>query len=366
MNDMRNKIRSRLVPQVLKIFAALSRIVQFGNPHGRAPVLVPAPDDKDTVGKFEGGKVYLFHEALVSGRRGGLLVSNRNQFFANLTHYPSGSHLHPDAVNLKMPSPTKLNGTGAYLCTPQAAGNYYHWMIDLVPRLWLLEQAGYTARNLDYLFVNGQNLSWEKEPLLAHGFRAEQICVCTKSNRFQIERLAAPDMIANYSACEPWKVRFLQRLFAPEPSSQRRQLFCGRKSASWRRLTNEDELYARLEPLGFANINPSGMSVGEQARLFSSASLVVGVHGAMLTNSVFLPEDAFVIEIQSRDSPQNFYTNIYAAKKIRWSLIQAEAVRQATNDFDSNRVDFRLSSGQIDKIISLIEENSASRFTSSQ
>lgn len=360
MKNSRKVIRAWIVLRVLKVFAVLSRIVQFGHPHGRAPTLAPVPAEEETVGKFREGKVYLFRNAIVSGRRGGVVVSNRNQVFANLIHYHSGSHLHPDIVNLKVPVADRLKGTGAYLCTPQASGNYYHWMIDLVPRLWLLEQTGFTARNLDYVFVNGENLAWEKEPLLADGFRPEQICNCTKFNRYQIERLAIPDMIANRRELEAWKARFLQRLFPAEASPQRRRLFCGRKNATWRKLINEDELYARLEPLGFVNVDPAGMTVSEQARLFSSASLVVGVHGAMLTNAVFLPDDAFVIEIQSRNAPQNFYTNIYAAKKLRSSLVLAEPTRQVANDFDANRVDFLISSSQIEAIILLIEEGSAS------
>jgi len=359
MKNIRSVVRAWIVLRVLKVFAVLSRIVQLGNPHGRAPTLMPAPAEEESVGKFEGGKVYLFRDAMVSGRRGGLVVSNRNRVFANLTHYPSGSHLHPGIVNLKVPVADKLKGTGAYLCTPQASGNYYHWMIDLIPRLWLLEQAGFTVRDLDYVFVNGQDLVWEKEPLLVYGFRPEQICNCTKFDRYQIERLVVPDMIADHRELEVWKLRFLQRLFPADASPGRRRLFCGRKNATWRKLINEDELYARLEPLGFVKVDPAGMTVSEQARLFSSASLVVGVHGAMLTNSVFLPEDAFVIEIQSRSAPQNFYTNIYAAKKIRSSLILAEPSRSAANDFDANRVDFRIPSNQIDAIISLIGQSSA-------
>jgi capsular polysaccharide biosynthesis protein len=360
MKNIRSIIREWIVLRVLKVFAVLSRFVQLGNPHGRAPTLLPAPAEEESVGKFEGGKVYLFHDAVVTGRRGGIVVSSLNLVFANLTDYHWGSHLHPDVVNLKVPTAEKLKGTGAYLCTPQASGNYYHWMIDLIPRLWLLEQAGFNARNVDHIFVNGQNLAWEKEPLLAYGFRPEQICNCTKFNRHQIERLVVPDKIANYCEVEAWKVSFLQRLFPAKASPQRRRLFCGRKNASWRKLINEDQLYARLAPLGFVNVDSTGMTVSEQARLFSSAGLVVAVHGAMLTNSVFLPDDAFVIEIQSRSSPQNFYTNIYATKKVRSSLILAEPTHPAGNDFDANRVDFVVSPSQIDAIISQIEASSQS------
>jgi capsular polysaccharide biosynthesis protein len=352
------RMRTWLATWALQLFARLSRFVQIGNPHGRAPALRERPSESECLGNFEGGKVYSFENAISTGDHGGLMISGRNEVFSNLSHYHRGVRFHPDLVRLKVPAPIKLKGTGAYLCTPFVDGNFYHWMIDLLPRLWLLEQAGFTARSFDHVFVNGTNLSWETDSLVACGFRKEQIRICSRLQRYQIERLIVPDLVINYEEFAVWKARFLRRLFHWKESPGTRRIFCGRKNTTWRRLTNEEALFARLQPLGFVNLDPSGMSLSEQARLFSEAAIVVAVHGATLTNCVYLPGNAFIIEIQNRAAPQTYYTSMYAAMKIKSWIVPAEPVHPVANAFDANRVDFVISPDQIEAIVARIEESS--------
>jgi capsular polysaccharide biosynthesis protein len=76
-------------------------------------------------------------------------------------------------------------------------------------------------------------------------------------------------------------------------------IYVSRRDARWRHVANEDELYARLQPLGFRMIVPGRLSVAEQIGHFSGAKIVVCVHGAALTNMIFTPADASIIEINS-------------------------------------------------------------------
>ena len=54
-----------------------------------------------------------------------------------------------------------------------------------------------------------------------------------------------------------------------------------------RRVENEAELLAALEPLGFEAIDPGALSPAEQVRAFAEAECIVGPHGAGLTNLAF-------------------------------------------------------------------------------
>jgi capsular polysaccharide biosynthesis protein len=49
------------------------------------------------------------------------------------------------------------------------------------------------------------------------------------------------------------------------------------------------------------------LSVQEQLALFSSASVIVGVHGAGLTNLLFAPDDSMLIEIGGSPTTNNHY-----------------------------------------------------------
>jgi hypothetical protein len=54
-----------------------------------------------------------------------------------------------------------------------------------------------------------------------------------------------------------------------------------------------------LSPEGYRVIDPEKFTIEEQARLFSSASRIVSLHGGALTNLIFAPAKAKVFEIHS-------------------------------------------------------------------
>jgi len=64
-----------------------------------------------------------------------------------------------------------------------------------------------------------------------------------------------------------------------------------------RRLRNEDELMQRIGGFGFRKVSLTGMPVREQIDLFSNASAIVAPHGAGLTNILFSPASAKIIEL---------------------------------------------------------------------
>jgi hypothetical protein len=74
-------------------------------------------------------------------------------------------------------------------------------------------------------------------------------------------------------------------LFTRDTSVGRRRLFVTRRST--RRLQNEAELVPVLRSFGFEVVDPSALTMAEQVDLFASASHVVGIHGAGLTNLIF-------------------------------------------------------------------------------
>jgi capsular polysaccharide biosynthesis protein len=64
-------------------------------------------------------------------------------------------------------------------------------------------------------------------------------------------------------------------------------------------LVNEAELAAALAPLGFRTVVPERMSVADQVRTFARAQVIVAAHGAGLTNMIFAPREALVVEVTS-------------------------------------------------------------------
>ena len=89
-----------------------------------------------------------------------------------------------------------------------------------------------------------------------------------------------------------------QRL--PPPAGHDRKLYLSRKSRTWRRLVNEDEICATLAARGFEILLPEEMSVEEQVRMYQGAKLVVAPNGSAVLNAVFAPKDLKLILLQQR------------------------------------------------------------------
>ncbi|MGL6135708.1 MAG: glycosyltransferase family 61 protein, partial [Planktothrix sp.] len=100
-----------------------------------------------------------------------------------------------------------------------------------------------------------------------------------------------------------WTCDFLKRNFLTSESLANspkfKRIYITRNSAKSRRILNEDELLAVLQPLGFQSIQLESMSVLEQAALFSQAEIIIGPHGSGLTNLVFCQPQTQVIELFS-------------------------------------------------------------------
>ena len=85
----------------------------------------------------------------------------------------------------------------------------------------------------------------------------------------------------------------------PEPTPKR--VYITRRLAAKRRLVNENQIESLLHDHGFIIAELETLSIAEQVRLFAQAEIVVGPHGAGLTNMVWAPRDCKVMEIQHPD-----------------------------------------------------------------
>lgn len=79
-----------------------------------------------------------------------------------------------------------------------------------------------------------------------------------------------------------------------DTDSRPRRLYVSRADAADRRVRNEDVLMRTLDDYGFDRIVPGERSFAEQVRLFADAEIVLGPHGAGLTNTIFATETTLV------------------------------------------------------------------------
>jgi capsular polysaccharide biosynthesis protein len=196
--------------------------------------------------------------------------------------------------------------------------NYYHWLFEYLPRIELVRRCPDLA--IDGWLVNAEPARFQLETLAALGIAAERLVPMAVPCVLPVERLYVPSVRRLADA-----VAFLRRQFAPPGIAATRRLFVSRKDAATSRIANEDDVFAALEPLGFERVLPGTMGVADQAALFASAAIVVGVHGAALANIVFAHRDARIVELGGgRTRGFGFYAEIARVRGQAHRLIAAE------------------------------------------
>jgi capsular polysaccharide biosynthesis protein len=91
------------------------------------------------------------------------------------------------------------------------------------------------------------------------------------------------------------KKMILEHFDGPGPEVER--LYITRRREALRRVENEDQVISTLEDYDFRVVDPGALSFQDQVRLFSRCTVLVSVHGAGLTNCLFMPEGGRVLEL---------------------------------------------------------------------
>ncbi|WP_158284277.1 glycosyltransferase family 61 protein [Azospirillum sp. TSO22-1] len=218
--------------------------------------------------------------------------------------------------------------------------NYYHWVIDTLPRLLALRAceelwegrrllacaalAGYMRESLDLLGVPMDALLPVAGPTWLRS-------VCVVSN------------LSSYGYVHPVALAALRNAFLPlvggedGGDGEGRRILVLRGDAARRRLRNEAEVAAWAASRGFAAVSLAGMGFLEQVRLFRRARIVLGAHGAGLTNLAWAPpERCALIELTSGAPSLNHFQRLAGRLRIPYRRVAAAGAADRDADFTAD------------------------------
>ena len=192
--------------------------------------------------------------------------------------------------------------------------NYYHWLLYHLPKVLVLEAEG-AARSL---LVPGPG---RLRPVIEASLLALGIDPASLRTLPEGPARAEPVWVVESDRFDPELLRALRDRIAGSPCPADRLLYLGREQARKRRLANDAELLGALEARGFAAVNGEALPFAEQVALASRTRVLVGVHGAGLTNMLFMPEGGHVVEIANPRYPSPAFYALAAALGLRYWLV---------------------------------------------
>ncbi|MBE9099598.1 glycosyltransferase 61 family protein [Vacuolonema iberomarrocanum] len=254
------------------------------------------------------------------------LLGDVSPFSPILSPGHPGAHVsrHPLLRQAALPAAKSIDGTVAIL-SGLSNSVYFHWMLDVLPRLELLRQAEIDLAAVDYFLVD-RDRPFQRQTLEHLGIPLEKTLAPADFPHLEARSLLLPSFPASISWMPEWSLDFLRRTFLP-PSLQdnavppHRRLYITRSKAGVRRLINEAQLIAALQPWGFEVVDLERFSVVEQAQLFAEAAIVLTVHGSGLTNLAFCQPGTTVIELFAPYYVYPCYWLVANWRKLRYSYL---------------------------------------------
>lgn len=177
-------------------------------------------------------------------------------------------------------------------------GNYYHWLHDTLLRLYgALE---HLPADIKYL-VPKDLKSFQVDSLALLGIEPSCCIELEPNNAVQLEHLYFAPPTTNSgsdrTSADLWlKERFLKALNISNPVPHRR-IYVTRRAAPSRRVVNEAQVEDLVAQYGFETVACETLTMKEQIKVFSAAEIVIGSHGAGLTNIWFAPSGTRVVDI---------------------------------------------------------------------
>ncbi|MGN6252673.1 MAG: glycosyltransferase family 61 protein [Marmoricola sp.] len=208
-----------------------------------------------------------------------------------------GWRQHPLFLRRRLPDPTPVDGTVVSLATRGSSANYYHFLLDVLPRLGVLREC--LPDELPDAWYLNTGTSYQRRLLDLIGLGDVPVLEASKHAHVRAQRLLVP-CIPNPDLMAPhWTTDWLRHALPPRDLDDRpRRLYVTRGDRpNTRRLVDEARLLPVLERYGFVRFDPGEHDVQDQIDSFAAAEAIVAPHGAALANLVFCRPGVRVLEL---------------------------------------------------------------------
>ena len=193
------------------------------------------------------------------------------------------------------------------LCTKRGAGNYGHWLYEMLPiaALGLPELQSGAWRALLPAAQGPLALAIQDSLTLLGVPSTQQVLSSDAPQRFE-SLLVAAGLTAHGGYISPLVTDCLAALAQGVPADGSGRLWVSR-AGDHRSLWNEAELAAVLAAAGWTICRPGTMPLARQIALFRGARHIAGVSGAGLTNIAFAAPGARVTVFAPAAMPDTFF-----------------------------------------------------------
>lgn len=237
--------------------------------------------------------------------------------------------------------------------------NYYHWLLDILPRLALAypfikrsklpvavwTSARFQVQSLQRLFPDLKFVSWPQKHAI-HLKECFYVSPAEPSGITDPRLLQALQAVAGVSS---------------EPRAQGPRIWIDRPANNRPVVPHSDQLDRCLTNLNFTRVRSETLSFIEQLELFKKARYVAGGHGAGLSNLIFTPPQTPLLEVSTAFFGNGCFARAAAAAQAPYKVITTDSVfRQLGSTAHCSSTWIRLSRRDERRLISTLQSSTES------
>lgn len=227
------------------------------------------------------------------------------------------------------------------------SAEYFHWLTDALSRLIAAESL--IGNHSVLLPERYERLPYVQASLDILNIKAHYY---NPRNRLVVKELILPSHTAptgNYNIEMIQKLR--ERFMMATTIHATKKIYVSRRKANKRKVLNESDVVVLLLDYGYEVHNFEDYSFQDQISLMRQTKKLVGLHGAGLTNMLFMQEQGQILELRNeQDSHNNCFFSLASALNHDYYYLTNRG-----NTTDTSQVDITVDIAQLTKIIILME-----------
>jgi hypothetical protein len=182
------------------------------------------------------------------------------------------------------------------LATDLWSTGHFHWIADILPKLLSIADKckEYTLLLQDTPYIRSIAIHTIQKMKLPF----QDILFMNENCLYKVQNLHFLTKLGASGHCHPGLIKSVRDLMRSDVESSGKRIYVSRSKAQYRRVLNEENLIALLKKHSFEIINAEDLDIEEQASIFSSAQVLISIHGAGLTNCIFMKPESKVVEIR--------------------------------------------------------------------
>ncbi len=225
----------------------------------------------------------------------------------------------------------KYKGTVLSLVQGASTENYFHWLLDILPKIKICFE-NYSLNKIDYFYVSNLSIS-QMESIKYLGIKKKQIINSKLHNHISADKIIFVShpwynkgKFHDQSYELPkWIITWIRSFFIKYKKrfKSSKKIFLDRSESKHNhcQIINDKELKNYLIKKNFKIVKLSKLGFAKQIFMFWNAKCIIGAHGAAFSNLIFCRPKTKVIEIKPFNHPGRNYQRISEINRLNYKSI---------------------------------------------